>query len=736
MADAQSLRTLGLFQATMVGVGAIVGGGVLALAGTAFAHAGPAAIVAFGLNGVLALFTARSFAALASTFPRSGGSYTFAKMVLSVRTAFGVGWIVWFASIVAGVLYALGFAVYARLIMVEAFRLAGSPLPGWLAHHALVVLLAGAATLYYAQKLLRKSGAGGNLETIGKVVIFVLFILAGLWALGREPAKVGHVTPFLPRGAMGLVEAMGFTFIALQGFDLIAAVGGRVKEPKRNLPRAMYLSLAIALGIYFPLLFVVMTGGVSEGETIRTMSEAAPAAVVAIAARNIAGEAGFWLIAVAALLSMLSALQANLYAASYIALSMARDRTLPWAVARVAETRGTPVGGIVASAILLLAILLVIPDIASAGAAGSLIFLVTFALVHLMALLADRRGAITVRGWLRAVPYVGIVACLALATFQAVVVPVAGVITAVWLSFGSVIYLTLFAHRAETVDAGDAARNPLITQARGQRVRVLLPVANPASAGGLVSVAYALTPPVVGRVLLLSVVLVDQRWQPPKLPHSLDAARRAMGDTLSASLAQGLKPSALVTVADDVWDEIARIAITRQCSSLLLGMSQLDERATTGGHLERLMSRVDSDVVVLRASPTWQLHDAQRILVPVGGKGVQDELRARLLGSLARTGERQVLYLRVVARGMSPDERWRAEENLRRHAEQEAPGMGLIEIVESDDPVGEVVRRCADHDLTVIGVQRETRRRKYFGSFALQVVQGTEAAVMLISRRG
>ena len=94
-------RNIGLIGATMIGVGAIVGGGVLALAGTAFASAGPAALVAFALNGVIAFMTARSFASMASAFPQSGGSYNFAKMVLTVRAAFAVGWVVWFASIVA-----------------------------------------------------------------------------------------------------------------------------------------------------------------------------------------------------------------------------------------------------------------------------------------------------------------------------------------------------------------------------------------------------------------------------------------------------------------------------------------------------------------------------------------------------------------------------------------------------------------------------------------------------------
>ena len=110
-------RKMGLFGATGVGVGAIVGGGILVLAGVAFATTGPGAMVAFGLNGVIALLTALSFAEMASKFPESGGTYTFCKKVLSIEAAFMVGWVVWFASIVAAVLYAVGFAYFA-LVMI------------------------------------------------------------------------------------------------------------------------------------------------------------------------------------------------------------------------------------------------------------------------------------------------------------------------------------------------------------------------------------------------------------------------------------------------------------------------------------------------------------------------------------------------------------------------------------------------------------------------------------------
>src|SRR5688572_19289531 len=167
-----STRTIGLRAATGIGVGGIIGGGVLALAGVAFMETGPSAIIAFALNGLVALLTAASFSEISTSFPESGGSYTFAKKVLSVRAAFGAGWILWFAYIVAGVLYALGFAAFTVVALQSAWLAADVPPPAWLAGRNALLLFATLATAGYSLQLIFKSAGGGQFATIGKVVLF------------------------------------------------------------------------------------------------------------------------------------------------------------------------------------------------------------------------------------------------------------------------------------------------------------------------------------------------------------------------------------------------------------------------------------------------------------------------------------------------------------------------------------------------------------------------------------
>jgi amino acid transporter len=732
-------RTVGLLAATGVGAGAIVGGGILVLAGVAFQATGPSSIVAFAINGVVAVLTALSFAEMATAFPESGGAYTFAKKVLTVRAAFAVGWVLWFAYIVAGVLYALGFAEYGVAVVADLWRALGGDPPAWLRGRTALVAVALLATAYYTLSLIRKSGGGGQYETIGKLVLFAVLILAGIWALIRAPegTVAEGVTPFFPHGFGGLVSAMGFTFIALQGFDLIAAIGGEVKTPDRTIPRAMLYSLGIGLVVYLPLLFIVATVGRPAGVSITEMSEASPATVMADAARHFAGAAGYWMVMGAAVLSTLSALAANVLAASHVALTMARDRTLPRVIEERHPKRQTPIMAIYASALALVVILLMVPDVAAAGAAASLIFLVSFALVHWTSFLARRRARVASpfqTPFFPLVPVVGGVACAALALFQAIAVPAAGGIAGVWLGFGVLLYFSLFSGRARAVDAFTEALDPQISMLRGRTPLVLAPVANPASAAGMVAVANALAPPIVGRVVVLSVVRPPAKdAAEPDVERVLDRTQAVVRESLGTSLRSGHAPETLLTVAEEPWGEIARVARVRQPESLLLGLSTLDDPEGVR-RLEKLLNEVECDTAVLRAPPGWELGMNARVVVPIGGRGGHDDLRARLLGSLGRATNRRVCFARVVPSDTPPARIAQITRQLRHFAEEETRGNLEAQVVASDDVVEALAGLAGEGDLLVLGLQLH-RGKRLFGEVSLQVARRTEAATILISRR-
>ena len=307
---------------------------------------------------------------------------------------------------------------------------------------------------------------------------------------------------------------MGYTFIALQGFDLIAAVGGEVKRPERNIPRAMILSLTAALVIYMPLLFLIVAVG-TPGQAVTDAAAADPEILIAIAARNFLGPTGYWLVIVAGLLSMLSALQANLLAASRFARTMAGDRTLPRRFDRLAPGTGTPIPAIQLTAVTVALVLVAVPNVAAAGAMASLIFLSSFALAHGIAYLARKT-----RRHRQSLPDAGLPAGAGRRRYlvhRPRSLPVGG------RALGGRDGGPVAGHRRRPVHDPAGPRSlgrrclcrgldPLLLRLRGRSPLVLVPIANPASAETLVTMANALAPHSVARVLLLSVVRLPEEW--------------------------------------------------------------------------------------------------------------------------------------------------------------------------------------------------------------------------------
>jgi len=739
MTTDQHARTIGLRGATTIGVGAIVGGGIMVLAGVAFASAGPAAIVAFALNGAVAFITALSFAEVATRFPESGGAYTFAKKVMSVRMAFAVGWVLWFAYIVAGVLYALGFSTFALAGLQTAWSSLGGSPPAWLASRDTQLFLAVAATAAYAISLVRRAEGGGDLATIGKVIVFAIMIVVGIVAVIGQPVRDtwAALDPFFTGGVSGVISAMGFTFIALQGFDLIPAVGGEVKDPERTIPRAMFLSLALAMAIYLPLLFVTSVVGVGAGGSIVDLAKSDPDTVFATAVGHFMGRIGYWLVIVAAVLSTLSALHANLLAASRVSLAMARDRTLPVVLGTMHERLRTPIMAVYATALTLVAILFMVPDLGAAGAAASLIFLISFAMVHVTTYLARRRGdpkaARFLTPYFPLIPVAGGIACAALAAFQAVVVPSAGSIALMWLGLGLILYVAIFKGSAETVDASAEAFDPELAKLRGKNPLVLLPIANPAHASSMMAVASAMAPREVGRVLLLSIVRTPDDTE-GDLVVGLRDAQQVLQHALTTSYQKGNRPEALITAASDPWREIRRVATAHDCESVLLGLSDRVHQEVIG-EVESLINDLDCDVAMMRVPADWKFDDARRILVPIGGAGAVHEMRARMLGAICRGSERSITFARVVPAAATDVQVAEALRETSTMAEAKVPGAPTVRILRSDDPVAAILEVAGDHDLMIIGVQHSRWGRRTLGAVALRLAAEASCASIIISGR-
>lgn len=734
-----SKRKIGLIGATGIGVGGIVGGGILALSGVAFASTGPSALLAFALNGFIAIIVALSYAEMSSVFPESGGMYLFSKKVLSIEAAFFVGWIVWFASVVVAVLYAIGFASFSvAAVNVLWNALIGSP-PLWLSSSWVVNVLAVAATSFYAFSLSKETGGGGKFVNIGKVVIFLILILSGLFAFAKaSPGQLAStMSPFFSKGAVGLFIAMGYTFVAMQGFDLIAKTGGEIKDPEKNIPRAMLLSLVISLVIYIPLLFVVSVVGVSEGHTVTSMGATYNEEVIAVGVRNYMGDLGYWLVLVVGILSMLSALNANIFGASRVAYKMAMDRTLPKSLGFIHDVHETPTKSIYATAIITVLIIIMFKNVETAGATASLVFLLMFTVVQLILMLVRRRidiSSIPFRIPLYPVlPVVGAVCCCLLAVFQGFVVPQAGLITLIWLFIGGLLFLVLFSKGANRADASAVAYDLNLSKLRGQLPLVLVPVSNPTNVAPLIGLASSLAPPRFGKVMLLSVVMSSDK--------SDDQVRRVLesqsvtAKSLEVSIEEKIYPEVLTTVAHNVWKEIKRVSESYQCDSLVLGLTDLSKDESRSYMEEDLISGVSCNIVVLRSHSDWRLNTAKKVIIPIAGEGNYERLLARLIGTLRRVSGSEIEFLKIIPEFSSGPDVEKARKKLFALAQDYCPsGNFKVKVVRSDRVAEEIINQSQGFDLMVLGFTKVgSSYLRVFGEVAREVVQNTDMPIIMIS---
>ncbi len=264
---------LGLLDATMIGMGAMIGAGIFVLTGLAAEIAGPAAIIVFALNGAVTAFTGLSYAELAASIPKSGGGYAFVREIFDDFASFIMGWMLWFAYMIAGALYALGFAPnFLELLHVYGFvappeEVGAIAVPLLDVSIPLAFLLAFVAVLALVTLNAVSTAASGSAETIFTIIKVSILIVFVLFGLASPMFATAEFQPLFPStaGAAAILPAMGLTFIAFEGYDLITTVTEEVKNPRENIPKAIFLSLIATVIVYLAVVTVAVGTLGAEG---------------------------------------------------------------------------------------------------------------------------------------------------------------------------------------------------------------------------------------------------------------------------------------------------------------------------------------------------------------------------------------------------------------------------------------------------------------------------------------
>ncbi len=590
-------REMRLIDVTMIGVGAMIGAGIFVLTGIAAGVAGPALMLVFLLNGLVALLTAMAYAELGGAIHGAGGGYLWIKQSLPDPSGFLAGWMDWFAHAVACSLYALGFGAYSREVLgvlgFHDIHTSIFPLEIWLA--------IGACLLFTVVNYRGASEAGkaGNVVTIGKIVIIGAFIVAGLWAMAQKTDWQGAFTPFMTSGWGGIFAAMGLTFIAFEGYEIIAQTSEEVEDPKRNVPRAVFLSLIIVIPIYI-LVALVAIGAVTPPAGIsitQYLGQEKEVALVAAANQFVIG--GGIIILVGGLLSTLSALNATIYSSSRVAFAMARDASLPQVMAKVHPTRGTPHVAIIVSAmlIILMAILLPIEDVA---AAASVMFLLLFGGVNIALIRLRKQQPDLDRGykvpWVPFVPIVAIVAMLFIAVFMFVGYPLAWAAAGGWIVLGWVFYVT-YSRKRETAFQ---ARTSWMERISQDEYRVLVAIADSRTLPTLMETALAIARPRQGELVAVTVVEVPDGEPIVRGPAVPEGGCARLEEAVRYGKERGVEVRPVVEIGRRVSAALIQAAREAECNFLVMGQPRQQSL------LERLVPSVVDAGAGGRPLPEWR----------------------------------------------------------------------------------------------------------------------------------
>ena len=351
-------------QAAFIGVGAMVGAGIFALLGTAGAVAGSAVWVSFAIAGAIAGLQGYSFAKLGARFPTGGGLLEYVKRGFGDGYVTGAtNWMVYAANIVITGLVAVSFGSYASSLFL-----------GDDASEVWTKVFAAALLLVMMMLNVVGSQAVARVQTvIVWIVVGILLTFAVVTIVNMDPSLLD------PSGyppVRDIVSSVALTFFAFLGFGVITFTAKDLADPSTQLPRAMYLALAIATVTYI-LVALGVFGTLTVDEVIESGGTA-----IAVAARPTLGDFGFTLMSITGLFATAGATNAGIYPAGGLSTTLASTGQFPPVMGR--SVGRVPVGILVmVMATLVLAIGFNLDAIASIGSAIALLIFSGVSIGHL-----------------------------------------------------------------------------------------------------------------------------------------------------------------------------------------------------------------------------------------------------------------------------------------------------------------------------------------------------------------
>jgi amino acid transporter len=443
----QLVRTLGLLDVVMIGIAGMIGGAIFVLVGPAIGLAGSAVIIAFIINGIITLFTAMGYAELGSAMPEAGGGYLWVREGLPRPNAFISGWMAWFAHIVAGSLYAVGYGSFQFSLLQILGIIGDQPLLGIIHLDKLIAVASIAAFTYVNVKGASQTSKLGIIVTVIQLGTIFALIGAGFLTISNNPEWNSNIlSNFAPIGIAGIVAAMGLTFIAFEGYEIIVQTGEEIKNPKKNIPRAIFISLTLVVLLYCLVAFVsigaIFPQNIGDIPAWKFIGQNGDLGISKAAELFL--PYGFFIILAGGIVSSLAALNATTYSSARVAFAMGRHYNLPYQLSEIHHKFKTPYVATIISGILMAVVAYALPLDQIALAAG-VIFLLLFTQVNISVITIRKMYGDKLHYGFKTpffpfVPIIGVIVKLGLAIYLLITQPFSWVISVLWIAIGFAVY--------------------------------------------------------------------------------------------------------------------------------------------------------------------------------------------------------------------------------------------------------------------------------------------------------
>lgn len=325
-------RKLTAFDIAALGVGSVIGTGIFVATGQGSKLAGPAIIMSYVIAAITSALCALTYAELATMFPVSGSTYSYTYVAFGEIVAWIIGWNLILEYLVVSATIASGWS--STLVGIfEAYNIhlpkmfINSPLAGGIVDLPAVIIMAIVTSLLYIG--VSESAKVNNVIVIIKVSVILIFI-----ALGVTHINPANYHPFAPYGFKGIMSGAAIIFFAYIGFDAVSTAAEETVNPKRDIPLGLTICMIVIIILYIAVSFT-LTGMVPYKEI--DVNNALPAAL-----RRIGINWGSALVAVGAIIGMISALIVTTYGQVRIFMAMSRDGLIPKSFAKISGKYGTP----------------------------------------------------------------------------------------------------------------------------------------------------------------------------------------------------------------------------------------------------------------------------------------------------------------------------------------------------------------------------------------------------------